>query len=128
MTKIEQTRFREVLEKKQIDLERDGDSGRAALLIEESADELDRTQHAQERDFALGGLDRNAKLLRAVRTAVSRIDAGTFGVCLECENEISLKRLAAMPWAASCIVCQEAAETAGPAGSVSEELVLAGED
>jgi hypothetical protein len=56
MTKIEQKRFRDVLRTRQADLEEDGNSGREALAIEVSADELDRTQHAQERDLAMGGL------------------------------------------------------------------------
>ena len=128
MTKIEQKRFRDVLKKRQADLEEEGNSGRHAFAIEASADELDRTQHAQERDLAMGGLDRNAKRLREVRAALTRIHAGTFGICLDCEKEISMKRLAAMPWTASCIVCQEAAETASPPWSAAEELVLATTD
>jgi DnaK suppressor protein len=89
-----------------------------------SADELDRTQHAQERDLAMGGLDRNARRLRKVRAALTRINAGTFGICLDCEKEISMKRLAAMPWTASCIVCQEAGETASQPWYVAEDVVL----
>ena len=125
MTKSEQKRFRDVLRKTQVDLEKNGISGREALAIEVCADELDRTQHAQERDLAMGGLDRNARRLREVRTALSRIDAGTFGICLDCEKEISMKRLSAMPWTASCIVCQEAAETVGQPCSTAGEMALA---
>jgi RNA polymerase-binding transcription factor DksA len=33
-------------------------------------------------------------------------------MCLNCEEEIAAKRLAAVPWAALCIVCQEVAERA----------------
>jgi DnaK suppressor protein len=55
-------------------------------------------------------LDRNAKMLREVQAALSRVDAGTFGVCMECEGDIGMRRLAAVPWTASCIVCQEAAD------------------
>ena len=39
---------------------------REALTIETSADELDRIQHAQERDFAMGVLDRESVRLREV--------------------------------------------------------------
>jgi len=45
-------------------------------------------------------LDRNCKMLREVRAALSRIDAGMFGICLGCYEDISMKRLAAMPWTA----------------------------
>jgi DnaK suppressor protein len=125
MTKIDLKRFRDALKKKQGDLEDSGNSGREALAIEISADELDRIQHAQERDFVIGGLDRNAKLLRQVRAALGRIDAGTFGICLDCDEEISMKRLAAMPWSGSCISCQEAADNmAGQPGNMHEELLM----
>jgi len=45
--------------------------------------------------------------LRNVRAALRRIDEGSFGVCLHCEEDIGSKRLAAVPWTAFCIQCQE---------------------
>jgi DnaK suppressor protein len=80
------------------------------LAIEASADEFDRIQHAQERDLAIGALDRESVRLREIRAAMAFIERGSFGVCLNCEEEIGLKRLAAVPWTALCIACQEAAE------------------
>jgi DnaK suppressor protein len=88
-----------------------GGGKREALSIEDSPDELDRIQHAQERDFAIGTLDRGSKLLHEVQAALGRMDADSFGICLECENNISMKRLAAVPWTALCIGCQEVAES-----------------
>jgi DnaK suppressor protein len=35
---------------------------------------------------------------------------GTYGACLHCDDEINAKRLAAVPWAAYCLKCQEAAD------------------
>jgi DnaK suppressor protein len=46
--------------------------------------------------------------LRDVHAALGRINVGTFGLCLECDDELSPKRLAAVPWASLCIRCQEA--------------------
>ena len=83
---------------------------REALAIETSADELDRIQHAQERDFAMGVLNRESVRLREVRAALERIDSDSFGICLNCEEDIGAKRLAAVPWAAQCLVCQEATD------------------
>jgi DnaK suppressor protein len=83
---------------------------REALAIEASADEFDRIQLAQERDFAMGVLNRESSRLREIRAALQRIDRGSFGICLNCEEGISAKRLAAVPWTALCIVCQEAAD------------------
>jgi DnaK suppressor protein len=45
-----------------------------------------------------------------VRTALRRIDAGRFGICTGCEEVINPKRLAAVPWATCCIVCQNDAD------------------
>src|ERR1022692_2111168 len=87
-----------------------GDRNRESLAVETSPDELDRIQHAGERDYALGNLERDSLRLREVRDALGRMSAGTFGICIVCEETILPKRLAAVPWASCCIVCQEAAE------------------
>jgi DnaK suppressor protein len=127
MTKIELTQFRYSLETLKADLQKNGNSGRETLDIDASADELDRIQQAQQRDLAIGFLDRNAKLLRQVRAALSRMDTGTFGICLDCEEQISVKRLAAVPWTALCIICQEAADSlvGQPWSEVEDDLVIA---
>jgi DnaK suppressor protein len=125
MTKIELKEFQKSLKNKQAELEHNTNSSREALAIETSADELDRIQHGQERDLAIGAIDRNAKRLREVRSALSRLDSGAFGICIDCDEAISMKRLTAVPWTTSCIVCQEAAEKrADPLDSVAEELLV----
>ena len=50
---------------------------------------------------------RESSLLRAVRTALCRIDGGSFGTCSRCEAVISPRRLAAVPWALLCVPCLE---------------------
>jgi hypothetical protein len=35
---------------------------------------------------------------------------GLYGCCLQCDEEIGMKRLTALPHAVSCITCQESAE------------------
>jgi DnaK suppressor protein len=109
MTKTELSAFRMALENRRTDLG-NGNRNREALAIETSPDELDRIQHASDREWAMRNLERNSKWLREVRTALRRIDAGTFGICVGCDENIDPKRLAAVPWASSCIVCQEAAD------------------
>jgi DnaK suppressor protein len=109
MTKTEMNAFRRTLQNRQNELgNRNG--SREALAIETSPDELDRIQHASDRDFALSDLERNSDRLREVGSALRRIDEGTFGICIGCEENINPKRLAALPWASFCIVCQEAAD------------------
>lgn len=109
MTRGEVKRFKEVLEDKQAELtQMIGD--RNGIEIEKSPDALDEIQHAAERELAIRNLDRKSSLLRNVRGALRRIDAGTFGICLHCDEPISAKRLAAVPWALFCIKCQETAD------------------
>ena len=101
--------FQEVLERKETELvyvlrKRD------AIAIEKSADQMDEVQYATERDLAIRNVDRDSSLLREVKNALRRIHEGSFGTCLECDSTISPKRLAAVPWAACCIQCQDAAE------------------
>lgn len=45
--------------------------------------------------------------LQLLNAALQRCDDGDFGVCLECGEEISAKRLQAVPWAKYCIGCQD---------------------
>jgi len=71
---------------------------------------MDEVQYASERELAIRNADRESTLLRQVRAALRRIHDGSFGVCVECEYEISPKRLLAVPWASRCIECQDAAD------------------
>jgi DnaK suppressor protein len=60
---------------------------------------------AQQRDLALH--DKAENELELVDAALARLDAGTFGTCLRCGNDIAPGRLEALPWAAYCIACQK---------------------
>jgi len=95
---------------------------REAAAIETSADALDQIQHAVERELALGTLARESSGLRETRAALRRIDEGSFGICMDCEEEINLKRLAAVPWAARCIACQERADREGAADDSANDI------
>jgi len=109
MTDTQRSAFRAALLAKSAELCY-GDNGRSALAIEAASDETDRIQQCQERDFAIALLDRDSTLLTEVHAALLRLDAGTFGVCLDCDEDVSVKRLAAAPWTSSCIACRTAAD------------------
>lgn len=109
MTELEVSKFKKILQTKRDELERIV-RNRDAITIEKSADALDEVQHASERELAIRNLDRESNLLRNVRAALRRIDEGSFGVCMHCEEDISPKRIAAVPWAPYCIQCQEQAD------------------
>jgi DnaK suppressor protein len=80
------------------------------IAIEKTSDAIDEVQLAGERELAIRNLDRESSLLRKVRAALARIENGSFGTCLHCDEEISPKRLKAVPWAPYCIHCQEAVD------------------
>ncbi len=109
MTPIELNRFRTLLETRRSELE-SGSANREALAIDTSPEDLDRIQQASERDLAMRMLEGNSSRLREVQAALRRMDANAYGICIECEESISPKRLAAVPWTSYCIVCQEAAD------------------
>ena len=56
--------------------------------------------------------ERELKMLREVRIALTRIEHGSYGICLNCDEEIGTKRLRATPWMSLCIACQELDERA----------------
>jgi DnaK suppressor protein len=118
MTKSELKKFKDILQARQAELELFV-RNREGIAIEKSPDALDEVQHAAERELAIRNLDRESQLLRNVRGALRRIDEGTFGVCLHCEEDISPKRLAAVPWTPFCIQCQEIADRNQADGSES---------
>ena len=109
MTKTELAKYQRLLDNKREELSA-GLRNRDDIAIEKTADALDEVQLAGERELAIRNLDRDATTLRQVRAALARIEDGTFGICLHCEEDISVKRLAAVPWAGYCIRCQEAAD------------------
>ena len=62
-------------------------------------------------DKAIAAID--AKLsaqLNAIASALERMDAGTYGECTDCGQDIAPARLQATPEVARCLPCQESAE------------------
>ena len=49
----------------------------------------------------------DTKLLRAIDQALHRIESGTFGICMDCEETIPNARLDAVPWTRVCVTCKE---------------------
>lgn len=109
MTKQELNKFKQILEARQAELSAVV-RNREGIVIEKSPDAIDEVQHAAERELAIRNLDRESNLLRHVRAALARVQDGSYGTCLHCEEEISIKRLNAVPWAPYCISCQEIAD------------------
>lgn len=73
-------------------------------------DEMDlaSSEYLQAFTFRLRGREKN--LLDKIQRALERIDGGTFGICEECDEMISTKRLQARPETTLCIRCKEEQE------------------
>jgi RNA polymerase-binding protein DksA len=62
----------------------------------------------RENDEVLAGLDHAGRReLAAIRAALNRIEAGTYGTCVACGEPIAPQRLRAVPTALRCVGCAE---------------------
>ncbi len=62
----------------------------------------------REMDFALD--EHETAAVRTIDLALKRLEAGVYGDCMDCGDEIPLARLEASPQALRCISCQEKLE------------------
>ena len=80
---------------------------RSGLAVENSADMLDTIRMATDRDILVQQLNMNSQKITDVREALERLKTGAYGVCEDCDEQISPRRLHAIPWARVCVKCQE---------------------
>ena len=102
--------FQKALEQKSEEIRRSMSAQKAAQVVarlDVPSDEGDLSQQHHEEWIFLNRNTIDMKLLREVGDALRRIEHDTYGVCAECEEPISTKRLDAVPWARYCVTCQE---------------------
>ena len=69
-------------------------------------DDWEENAIESEDDEVLEGVGRIALAeISQIKFALSRIDAGTYGVCTECGNTIDRERLKALPSTTKCVKC-----------------------
>jgi DnaK suppressor protein len=71
---------------------------------------VDASETSIHEDLELAVVQIHAEMVSKITAALSRLDEGDYGRCQECGREISENRLRALPFAACCRDCQEAAE------------------
>lgn len=113
MTKAQLKKFRESLEAKRLEIiqrARQTLDEDMTLDVDDLPDEMDlaSSEYLQSFTFRLRGRER--MLLDKIQKALVRLDDGTFGVCEECSEKISRKRLEARPETTLCIRCKEEQE------------------
>ncbi len=73
-------------------------------------DELDQATIDIEQSMRMRLCNREIFYIKKVEEALKRIEDGTFGECIECGEDIELRRLEARPTATLCISCKEEQE------------------
>jgi DnaK suppressor protein len=82
---------------------RDGRSGRSS-----GVSDLGETSEAgSQADLDFTVLQKQVEALSRVDDALTRIEEGAYGACVDCHAEIPEQRLKALPFAARCTACQE---------------------
>jgi DnaK suppressor protein len=121
--------YRKILERKAEEVRHSMTAQKAAQVVarlDVPSDEGDLSQQHHEEWIFLNRNTIDSKLLREVSDAIHRIDAGHYGVCMQCEEPISAKRLEAVPWARYCVACQESIAARIAEGELEDEYQGAG--
>ena len=84
-------------------------NGRADLS-KQGGDDVDRSDAHSQGDIDLALLQMRTETVRRIDAALVRLEAGTYGSCVECSMAISEPRLRALPFAARCQACEERRE------------------
>ncbi|MGU3292668.1 TraR/DksA family transcriptional regulator [Williamsia sp. M5A3_1d] len=85
---------------------------RLAAVVDASIDEHADDEHdpegstlAFERGQLVAQIERSTQRVAEVDAALARLEAGTFGQCLDCGRDIAEVRLEALPATGVCISC-----------------------
>ena len=108
---ILEERRREILsevQEKMRDVRAEGAAGEGKGVL----DAAEASEADIQDDIELALIQMKTETLHKIEEALRRLEEGTFGYCFECGEEISERRLRALPFAVRCKNCEEARETA----------------
>ncbi len=78
--------------------------------FESAMDSGDQALLDLEREMGISLQEKRNRERQMIDEALVSLEEGTYGICVECNTEISEKRLAVMPFARLCVECQEKIE------------------
>ena len=113
LTKKEMEKYRRLLDDKKASLSAEIAKTRSAEeeTTEESTQDIaDKAVSSYTREFLYSLTDGERNTLLHIDDALGRIDEGTYGLCMNCGQLMTEKRLNAVPWAPYCLDCQELSE------------------
>jgi DnaK suppressor protein len=94
---------------RQLALRNDVDSrmrDRRARRTQEGTDDLEHSEADIQNDLSLAVLQMQAETLVRIDAALDRLNTGRYGRCVECEDDIAIQRLQALPFAVRCQACE----------------------
>ena len=113
ITKKDTEKYRRLLEDKKSTLSAEIAKTRSAEeeTTEESTQDIaDKAVSSYTREFLYSLTDGERTTLLHIDDALTRIDDGAYGLCVNCGQMMTEKRLNAGPWAPYCLDCQELSE------------------
>jgi DnaK suppressor protein len=116
MLKADLQRRRRVI----LETSRRADAEIDALRAAERGPEFEEGAQSEHEQFTLARLSETQRReILQIDAAIARLDAGEYGVCRDCDQEIDPRRLAALPYALLCTECATRRERAP--GTIVEE-------
>jgi DnaK suppressor protein len=85
--------------------ESDAESKRAVTLDQSSVGRLSRMDAMQQKEMDRAAARRRTVQRQQIKGALKRLAEGDYGNCLNCDEEISERRLAADPATPFCVRC-----------------------
>jgi RNA polymerase-binding transcription factor len=102
--------FKRILENMKAELDSTIQKSLDRLVISQSADPVDHMCNLTEQELSSRNISLLIIRLRDLEVALRAIREGNFGRCANCDGQIPLRRLEAVPWSSCCVACQQAAE------------------
>lgn len=99
--------YQETLREIRDELEQTGATHPIDLLNHEPGDSGDESLAHQLAEINVATLEHQVSEVRDIEAAFRRMRDGTYGVCIDCESDITPARLGAYPTAKRCIACQQ---------------------
>lgn len=87
--------------------------------VKSVGDEIDAAVESAQDELLSQLAAAESRELQRIDVAIQRIGEGSYGVCENCEKNIPLARLQAVPYATLCINCQREMELEGLSGDSS---------
>jgi len=124
VTEARLSRLRATLERRRTQLKRRVAAERQAEteghpdLTSGGHDRGDEAQADMQNDVSQALQTRERSEIQEIDAALARMDAGNYGICMDCSAEVGARRLDAYPAARRCRTCEEKHEHRGEGGHV----------